>query len=148
MVNLPPPVWMFIYLIVALVASVLYPWKSIVDLTFLPLGALLIVVGLAFAFWAVSIFRREGTEIKPTSAENKTLVVRGPFRYSRNPMYFGLVLSGLGIAFAAGSLPMFVVPLLVFATANWIHIPFEEAKMRRQFGVSYDDYTTLVRRWI
>jgi hypothetical protein len=36
----------------------------------------------------------------------------------------------------------------VFATANWIHISFEEAKMRRQFGAAYDDYVARVRRWV
>ena len=148
MVKLPPPVWTFFYLIAASIASVLYPWKAIVDLWFWPLGAVLIVLGVASAVWAVGIFRREGTEINPTSAANKTLVVRGPFRFTRNPMYLGLVLASLGIALCVGSLPMFAVPVLVFATANWIHIPFEEAKMRRQFGASYDDYVHLVRRWI
>ena len=38
--------------------------------------------------------------------------------------------------------------LALFATANWVHIPFEEAKMRRQFGAAYDDYVARVRRWI
>jgi hypothetical protein len=33
---------------------------------------------------------------------------------------------------------MFVAPFAVFATANWIHIPFEESKMRRQFAATYD----------
>jgi protein-S-isoprenylcysteine O-methyltransferase Ste14 len=132
MVKLPPPVWMFFYLIAASVASVLYPWKSHVDLTIWPLGGAMIALGLASMFWAVWLFRREGTEIMPTSPENKTLVVRGPFALTRNPMYLGLVLVSLGIAFGAGSLPMFAVPILVFATTNWVHIPFEEAKMRRQ----------------
>jgi hypothetical protein len=39
-------------------------------------------------------------------------------------------------------------PVALFATANWVHIPFEEAKMRRQFGTVYDDYVARVRRWI
>jgi protein-S-isoprenylcysteine O-methyltransferase Ste14 len=43
---------------------------------------------------------------------------------------------------------MFVVPLAVFATANLIHIPFEEAKMRRQFGATYDGYFGRVGRWL
>ena len=149
MVKLPPPVWMLIYLIIAGVASVYYPWKSmVVDLTVIPLGVVLIAIGLGIAFWAVSLFRREGTEINPTSEANKKLVVAGPFRYTRNPMYLALVLFSLGIAFVAGSLPMFVVPVLVFATANFVHIPFEEAKMRRQFGQAFDDYTRRARRWI
>jgi protein-S-isoprenylcysteine O-methyltransferase Ste14 len=148
MVKLPPPVWALFYLIAASVASLLYPWKALVDLTIVPLGAVLIVLGLLSVFWAVGIFRAEGTEINPTSPDNKKLVVRGSFRFTRNPMYLGLVSATLGIAFYVGALPMFVVPILVFATANWVHIPFEEAKMRRQFGVAYDSYTRLVRRWI
>jgi protein-S-isoprenylcysteine O-methyltransferase Ste14 len=43
---------------------------------------------------------------------------------------------------------MMIVPFAVFATANWVHIPFEEAKLRRQFGASYDDYASRVRRWV
>ena len=43
---------------------------------------------------------------------------------------------------------MFIAPLLVFATANWIHIPFEEAKMRRQFGADFDAYVARVRRGV
>ena len=148
MVKLPPPVWTFFYLIAATVASVLYPWKSIVDLTIWPLGGALIAMGLGSMFWAVGLFRREGTEIMPTSPENKKLVVRGPFALTRNPMYLGLVLVSLGIAFCAGSLPLLAVPVLMFATANWVHIPFEEEKMRRQFGAAYDDYTRRVPRWL
>ena len=148
MVKLPPPVWTLFYLIAATVASVAYPWKAIVDLTVLPLGIVLILAGFLISFWAVGLFRNEGTELNPTSAENKKLVVRGPFGFTRNPMYLGLVLASLGIAFCAGSLPMFAVPVLVFATANWVHIPFEEEKMRRQFGGQFDDYAQRVRRWV
>ena len=63
-------------------------------------------------------------------------------------MYLALVLLSLGVAFCAGSLPMFAVPLLVFALTNAVHIPFEEEKMRRQFGTAFDDYTRRTRRWI
>jgi protein-S-isoprenylcysteine O-methyltransferase Ste14 len=63
-------------------------------------------------------------------------------------MYLGLVLVSLGIAFWVGTPPMFAVPLAVFVIANWVHIPFEEAKMRRQFGAAFDDYSHTVRRWV
>jgi protein-S-isoprenylcysteine O-methyltransferase Ste14 len=43
---------------------------------------------------------------------------------------------------------MIIAPLAVFATVNWVHIPFEEAMMRRQFGAAYDDYVARVRRWV
>src|SRR5262245_19995988 len=46
-----------------------------------------------------------------------------------------------------GAWPMFGAPIALFATANWVRIPFEEAKMRRQFGAIYDNYVARVRRW-
>jgi protein-S-isoprenylcysteine O-methyltransferase Ste14 len=148
MVKLPPPLWGLIFLAIMGAASALYDWKAIVDLTIVPLGIVLIVAGVALPFWAVRVFTGEGTELNPTSATNKTLVISGPYRFTRNPMYLGLCLLTLGIAFAVGSLPMFAVPILIFATANWVHIPFEEAKMSRQFAEQFADYCNRVRRWI
>jgi len=43
-----------------------------------------------------------------------------------------------------GAWPMFGASVALFATANWVHIPFEEAKMRRQFGAVYDNYVARV----
>ncbi len=148
MVKLPPPIWVLLFLIVASVASALYPWKAIANLQLVPLGIALVVMGIALPVSAATLFMREGTELNPVSETNKKLVVKGPFRFTRNPMYLGLVILTSGIAFWVGSLPMFAVPLLAFATANWVHIPFEEAKMHRQFGSDFDAYTNSVRRWI
>jgi protein-S-isoprenylcysteine O-methyltransferase Ste14 len=148
MLRLPPPIWALIYLVVAIVVSTSYRWRSLVDLRIVPLGIVLIAIGALSMFWAAYEFRKAGTEINPTSPTNKELVIAGPFHVTRNPMYLGIVLVSLGIAFWVGSLPMFAVPVLAFATANWVHIPFEEAKMRRQFGSAYDSYTGKVRRWI
>lgn len=149
MLKLPPPVWTLIYLLIAGAASWLFPWRAaFADLRVMWLGVPLVVLGIVLAFSAATLFRRKGTEINPTSESNKLLVTSGPFRFTRNPMYAGLTLFTLGIALCVGSLPMFAVPVLVFATANWAHIPFEEAKMRRQFGATYDEYTRQVRRWI
>ena|ERR1041385_5666299 len=148
MLKFPPPIWAFLYLAIAGLASFAYSWRVLLDLKIMWLGIALVVVGFAISVWAFSLFRREGTEINPKSETNRSLVIRGPFRFTRNPMYLGLVIATLGIAFWVGSLPMFAVPVLMFATANWAHIPFEEAKMRRQFGTSFDAYVNQVRRWI
>jgi protein-S-isoprenylcysteine O-methyltransferase Ste14 len=43
---------------------------------------------------------------------------------------------------------MLAAPIAVFLTANFVHIPYEEAKMRRQFGAEYDAYVGRVRRWL
>ena len=62
-------------------------------------------------------FRREGTEVRPTSPTNRKLVAAGPYRFTRNPMYLGLVILTLGIAIWVGAVPM-LIPLAVFATAT------------------------------
>jgi protein-S-isoprenylcysteine O-methyltransferase Ste14 len=148
MLKLPPPVWLVIFAAAAGAISALMPWRSIVDLRMVPLGVVLCVLGLVPPVWAFTRFQREGTEINPTSETNKKLVIAGPYAITRNPMYLGLTIIAFGLALWVGSLPMFAVPILVFAVANWIHIPFEETKMRRQFGTQFDDYKAKVRRWI
>ena len=148
MVKLPPPVWALLYLIPAGALSLMYPWRRLINFRIVWLGVALIAIGFAIAFCAISLFRIAGTEINPTSETNKSLIIRGPYRFTRNPMYLGLIVLTLGIAFRVGSLPMFAVPVLLFTTANWVHIPFEEAKMRRQFGAAFGAYTSQVRRWI
>jgi protein-S-isoprenylcysteine O-methyltransferase Ste14 len=108
----------------------------------------LVAVAFIPPVWAIVLFRREGTEVNPTSPANRKLVTNGPYQFTRNPMYLGLVILAVGIAFWVGACPMFIAPIATFATVNWVHIPFEEAKMRRQFGAAYEDYVDLVRRWL
>ncbi len=148
MLKLSPPVWALAYLLIAALISYLEGWPGTSTLRIVPLAIILIIVGVASAVSGALLFRREGTDLTPTSETNAKLVISGPFRFTRNPMYLGLVLFTLGIAFWVGAWPMFLAPIATFATVNWVHIPFEEAKMRRQFGEQYDVYCGKVRRWI
>jgi protein-S-isoprenylcysteine O-methyltransferase Ste14 len=148
MLKLPPPVWALVYVVVAAAVSWALGWPRVPGLPIVPLGIALALLGWAPPVWAVVLFRRAGTELQPTSAANKALVTDGPFRFTRNPMYLGLVVVTLGIAIWVGAWPMVLAPVAVFATANWVHIPFEEAKMRRQFGSAFDAYAGKVRRWL
>jgi protein-S-isoprenylcysteine O-methyltransferase Ste14 len=63
-------------------------------------------------------------------------------------MYLGLTIISLGVAFWVGWWPMLLAPVMIFATANCAHIPFEEDKMRRQFADEFDAYARKVRRWL
>jgi protein-S-isoprenylcysteine O-methyltransferase Ste14 len=148
MVNVPPPAWSIAYVLVAAAFSYLTGWPLVPGMPLVPLGVLLLVAGVALSVTGGALFRREGTELDPVSATNRRFVTRGPFRFTRNPMYLGLVAATLGIALSVGAWPMFLAPIAVFVTTNWVHIPFEEAKMRRQFGAEYDAYVHRVRRWI
>jgi protein-S-isoprenylcysteine O-methyltransferase Ste14 len=148
MLKLPPPIWSLVFLILTTGVSYLAGWPTSPLVRSVPVGFALIVVSFIAPIWAVVKFRREDTQLSPTSKTNNKLVTDGPFRFTRNPMYLGLVVLSLGIAVATGALPIFAAPILAFITANWVHIPFEEAKMRRQFGAAFDDYARAVRRWI
>jgi protein-S-isoprenylcysteine O-methyltransferase Ste14 len=148
MVKVPPPIWALLWLLLAAGASYLAGWPRVPGLPIVPLGVMLVALGLSISIPSALLFRREGTEIDPISEANKKLVISGLFRFTRNPMYLGFVIVTLGIAIWIGAWPMLLAPVATFAVANWVHIPFEEAKMRRQFGDAYDNYVHRVRRWI
>jgi protein-S-isoprenylcysteine O-methyltransferase Ste14 len=148
MLKLPPPIWALVYVLLAGAISWLLHWPMVPGLPQPAIGIAIFFAGWIAPVWAVVLFRRAGTELQPTSQANQSLVITGPYRFTRNPMYLGLVIVTFGIAVWIGAWPMFAAPIAVFATAARVHIPFEEAKMRRQFGAAYDQYVARVRRWL
>ncbi len=148
MLNVPPPIWALAYLLVAAGLSYLAGWPLVPGLPIIPLGIAVIVLGIALSVSSALLFRREGTELNPTSTVNRKLVTSGPFRLTRNPMYLGLVIVTFGIALWAGAWPMFLAPVATFATVNVWQTDFGDKKMRNQFGEAFDAYVRRVRRWI
>ena len=148
MLKLPPPIWTLLFLISTAGVSYLAGSPTASYVHSARVGLVLIGVSFIPPIWAVVEFHRQGTQLSVESVTNNKLVTDGPFRFTRNPMYLGLVILSFGVAMTSGALPIFAAPILVFATVNWFHIPFEEAKMRRQFGAAFDDYVRGVRRWI
>ena len=147
-IRIPPPVWTLLFIILAFGIHRLYPWRELVDVRS-PLAAVLLAgLGIGVAVWARSLFVAANTTLVPASPVNNALVVEGPYRFSRNPMYLSLVMIALGVAFYVGTTPMFLAPVGVFLLCDGVFIPFEEAKMLRQFGETYAAYTHRVRRWI
>lgn len=110
-------------------------------------GSLLALAALALALCCFVLFARRRTTILPGS-QPSTLVVRGPYRLSRNPMYVSLVLSYIGLAgYLAVPWALVLLPLPWLALQR-VLIPFEEARLRREFGASYEAYCQRVRRWL
>ena len=142
-----PPIY-FAAAVGAMIAlHFLFPVMKFGQAAFTAAGIALILAGVAIATWARGLFRRAGTTVKPFQ-ESSALVTAGPYRFTRNPMYVGMVTGLLGVGLWLGSLlPFLVVP--IFAT--WIErrfIRYEEAGLERKFGAAYRDYTGRVRRWI
>lgn len=111
------------------------------------LGYLLIAVGIALPVWGAQIFKRLETNILPYKSPDK-LVTEGPFRFSRNPMYLGMLLVLFGTGIRLGALESLYFIALFFAVANWWYIPFEEGKMDKMFGEQFTAYKKQVRRWL
>lgn len=145
-VRIPTPVWLLGMIVIALIADLALELPAIAQHR--PAGIVLIVVGVALSVWAAGTFRRHRAEIMPSSAAHSTLVTSGPFRYSRNPMYLGALMVGVGAALTAGTGLMWLVPVVLFALQNFVIIPFEERSVERTLGEPYRAYRSRVRRWI
>jgi len=110
-------------------------------------GAVLFIAGAVIAGWSLWIFHRARTTTTPGERSN-ALITRGPYRFSRNPMYVGLTLAYVGEAGILGqNWPLVLLPLTL-AYVNWIVIPLEESRLSEVFPAEYTEYRARVRRWI
>ena len=138
----PPPLVYAIPLAAGLVVQHYRPQPVLPSLLSRVVGIGLVVVGFV-AFAAVAAFRRAGTSPnpwKPVSA----LVVSGPYRWTRNPMYLGLTLWYLGIAAWVNTVwPLLALPLTLLSMHYGV-IRREEAYLERQFGEEYRRYKAAV----
>lgn len=111
------------------------------------MGAGLIVLGLTLGGSAVGLFRAAGTTpipMRPTTA----LVLDGPYRYTRNPMYLGMLLIYSGIMLVTNAAwPLVFVPVIVAVINRNVIVP-EEKYLSRKFGGEYEVYRRQTRRWI
>jgi protein-S-isoprenylcysteine O-methyltransferase Ste14 len=145
-IRIPTPIWLIAFLIVVLIANRLLAIPVL--FAYRPAGIALVVVGVAISAWGRLTFKFRGAEIFPSSEVHSTLVATGPFSFTRNPMYLGLVTIGLGAALWSGTWLMWLVPIILFVLDNFVIIPFEENSMERTYGETYREYKASVRRWI
>ena len=80
MLKLAPPVWALVYVLFAAVISWSLGWPKFPGQPLVPLGIALVAVAWILPVWAIVLFRREGTEVNPTSPVNRTLVTVGPYQ--------------------------------------------------------------------
>jgi protein-S-isoprenylcysteine O-methyltransferase Ste14 len=112
-----------------------------------PLGAAFVLAFVALTFASFRHFWSAGTSIvpiRPTSA----LVVGGPYRFTRNPMYLALLLLYAGVSCLLGLVwPLLLGPPLVWVVHEWCIGP-EERYLAEKFGDEYHRYRARVRRWL
>ena len=107
-----------------------------------------VAAGATILIWCISDFARVGRGTLSPVDPPSTLVVRGLYRYVRNPMYVGVLLLLLGEAALFQSRALLIYTGIWFLFVNLFVILYEEPTLRGKFGDSYDQYRRSVRRWI
>jgi len=112
------------------------------------LGLVCIGLGVGLLVACVWEFARSGRGTLAPLDPPSQLVVRGLYRYVRNPMYLSVTTIVLGELLLTQSLGLLTYWVIWFAAVNLFVIGYEEPTLRRQFGASYERYTQTVHRWI
>lgn len=113
----------------------------------LALGIFILITGVFVRGWAAYMFYKRKlmvVALKPQAS----LVIQGPFQFSRNPLILGIVTIVLGLALIFGSWGGIILSLLVFLFWDiWIR-KIEEKELERVFGEEYRRYKKTVPRWV
>ncbi len=145
-----PPILLLATIALAIALQWLVPLAWIYGLAALQatvLGVTMIVAAFAIDIWTMMVFRNHKTTIMPHQRSTR-LVTRGPFRFSRNPIYVCnlMLVAGLGLVLANPWL-LVATPALGFALHK-LAIAGEERHLEALFDDKWRDYKARVRRWI
>jgi protein-S-isoprenylcysteine O-methyltransferase Ste14 len=143
----PPIAWT-----VAVLAGLALNW--LMPLPFVPavvpagwLGAIVFVIALALVAWAIATITWAGSNV-PTNRPTTTVVDTGPYRFTRNPIYLGMVLGLISLAIAFNSLWLLLTLAPFALVIRYGIVAREEAYLDRKFGDVYRRYRARVRRWL
>lgn len=105
-------------------------------------------VGVAIMFYCVGLFAVKGKGTLSPADPTKKLVISGLYKFSRNPMYIGVMLMLIGEAMFFSSNSLWIYTTIVFIVFNLFIIFHEEPRLKRNFGAEYQQYLKTVRRWL
>jgi protein-S-isoprenylcysteine O-methyltransferase Ste14 len=144
---LVPPVYFLVALLLMGFFHRIVPGAYLIQAPYRYGGVVLVGLALGLIVWAAFLFRRAGTNIRPY-LPSTALVLSGPYKFTRNPMYLGMAGVLLGTAVFMGSLtPFVVIPAFMALISERFIVP-EEAKLEAAFGRDYLEYKARVRRWL
>src|SRR5215510_11166106 len=147
-VIIRPPLALLLAIMAGLALNWLVPLPCLpADLPRLWLGAAVFAVGLALAIWAITTMTRAVSNV-PTNLPTTTIVERGPYRRTRNPIYLGMFLGLIGLTVALNNLWLLAMLVLFAIVIRYGVVAREEAYLERKFGDVYRSYRSRVRRWL
>jgi protein-S-isoprenylcysteine O-methyltransferase Ste14 len=146
-VPIAPPLLFVIPIVASLVLEWLVPTSFVHGSLRSVAGALFSVAGIALSVGGFMTQKRAGTDPFPYHPSTR-IVLHGPYRFSRNPMYFGFALLTLGLAILVDSAWMLLALPIGLVLIDRFVITREERYLERKFGDEYLNYKRSVRRWI
>ena len=146
-VRIPPPLVYFAAIAVGYWLRGRYPLAFVPAGLAQPVGAALVVLGVALAIAGAVTFQRAGTSPNPTKPST-TVVMHGVYRFTRNPMYLGMTVLTLGAAVWLNTAWILILLVPAQAVMRWHVIAREEAYLEAKFGEPYREYKRRVRRWL
>ena len=139
-----PPVILLASIVLQVI--LLFSFPISVDLSSL-LGLILIFSGISLVFVSFRFMRKMKTTFIPDGTP-EVLISSGPFKFSRNPIYLGMLTILVGVAFLMSSLSAIIIAFVFGIIINFTWIAHEEKKLHELFSEDWENYSSKVRRWI
>ena len=139
-----PPVILLASIVLQIILLFFFPIS--VDLSSL-LGLILILSGISLVFVSFRFMRKMKTTFIPDGTP-EVLISSGPFKFSRNPIYLGMLTILVGVAFLMSSLSAIIIAFVFGIIINFTWIAHEEKKLHELFSEDWENYSSKVRRWI
>ena len=147
--KIPPVVLVVLFALVMWLLAQLVPPVALPAVWGQVLAGIFAGAGIILALSGVLAFRRANTTVDPrVPQQSANLVIRGIYRYSRNPMYVGFLLLLMAWAFYLTSVAAFLLLPLFVLYINRFQIVPEERFLLQKFGADYQAYCETVRRWL
>lgn len=146
-VKIHPPILLVIHIAVAYLLGRFIVLSVAVSPLFRNIGLGLAGIGFLLGILAFYSFMKARTTLDPHGSV-KTVVSSGIYRFTRNPIYLGMVLMLVGLPLTFGNvwgIPL--APIFIFLM-NKLVIEHEEAYLEKKFGEGYTGYKSRVRRWL
>ncbi|MCX5565809.1 isoprenylcysteine carboxylmethyltransferase family protein [Alcaligenes faecalis subsp. phenolicus] len=146
---IPPPLVMLIIGLIMWLLYELFPALTFAWIQHAVAAASIGMLGFIISLVGVVSFRRADTTIDPSKpSQASALVSSGVYRYSRNPMYLGVLLMLVGWAIYLGNvLSIFCTPVFIAYITRFQIMP-EERLLQEKFGAAFLSYKNSVRRWL
>ena len=146
-IKIPPPI------LVLILTSLVYFSSTKLESIYLPyrqsVSVLILIIGLVVIISPVFDFIKSKTTVNPVKFQNvNRLVTTGIYKYSRNPMYLGMILIIISTTVYYLNFLSVFSPLIFYIWINKFQISREEIFLEGKFGNEYLKYKSKTRRWI